>query len=329
MSTDIVKSAMELIRGIPNIKPHHHGCVLTIGNFDGVHLGHQTLLKQVIAKAHSIGLAATVMTFEPQPQELFAGDKAPARLTRFREKYVELKKVGIDRLLCVNFNHHFASMTAEYFVECLLVKQLGVKFLVIGDDFRFGQDRRGDFAMLVAAGKKYGFEVISTASFCVSKQRVSSTAIRQALANDELEQVEQMLGRSYSLRGRVSHGRKLGRTIGFPTANIPLKRRVSPVAGVYAVEVLGITTTPIAGVANVGHRPTVKGVRQQLEVHLFDYQADLYGRQLEVVLRHKLRDEKKFESFDALKCQIERDAQAARVWLSERNNVQLRPSNGI
>ena len=138
-----------------------------------------------------------------------------------------------------------------------------------------------------------------------------------------------MLGRPYSIRGRVSHGRKLGRTIGFPTANIPLKRRIAPVAGVYAVEVLGITAAPIAGVANVGHRPTVQGVRQQLEVHLFDYQADLYGRQLEVVLRHKLRDEKKFESFDALKLQIERDAQAARVWLSERNNVQLRPSNGI
>ncbi|KJF81466.1 bifunctional riboflavin kinase/FAD synthetase [Photobacterium angustum] len=320
---------MELIRGIHNIQSQHHGCVLTIGNFDGVHLGHQALLRQVVAKAHAMQLTATVMTFEPQPLELFAGDKAPARLTRFRDKYLQLKKVGIDRLLCVNFNHHFATMSAEDFVECLLVKQLGVKFLVIGDDFRFGQGRSGDFSMLVEAGRKHGFEVVSTQSFCVSEQRVSSTAIRQALANNELEQAEMMLGRPYSIRGRVSHGRKLGRTIGFPTANIPLKRRVTPVAGVYAVEVYGADSRPVMGVANVGHRPTVKGVRQQLEVHLFDFHADLYGHQLEVVLRHKLRDEKKFESFDALKRQIERDAQTARVWLSERNNVQLRPSNGI
>ncbi|WP_305455507.1 bifunctional riboflavin kinase/FAD synthetase [Photobacterium leiognathi] len=320
---------MELIRGTHNIQPQHHGCVLTIGNFDGVHLGHQTLLQQVVAKAHAMQLPATVMTFEPQPLELFAGDNAPARLTRFRDKYLQLKKVGIDRLLCISFNHHFANMSAEDFVERLLVKQLGVKFLVIGDDFRFGKDRCGSFDMLVAAGLKHGFEVVSTQSFCVSEQRVSSTAIRQALANDDLEQAEMMLGRPYSITGRVSHGRKLGRTIDFPTANIPLKRRVTLVSGVYAVEVYGAASGPIMGVANVGNRPTVKGVRRQLEVHLFDFKADLYGRQLEVVLRHKLRDEKKFESFDALKCQIERDAQTARVWLSERNNVQLRPSNGI
>lgn len=183
--------------------------------------------------------------------------------------------------------------------------------------------------MLVAAGKEYGFTVVSTQSFCVSEQRVSSTAIRQALASDNLQQAEVMLGRPYSISGRVAHGRKLGRTIGFPTANVPLKRRVSPVSGVYAVEVFGVEGAPVPGVANVGRRPTVNGVRQQLEVHLFDFQSDLYGRQIEVVLHYKLRDEIKFESFDALKAQIERDAQTARVWLSERNNVQLRPSNGI
>jgi len=320
---------MELIRGIHNIKPEHHGSVLTIGNFDGVHLGHQAVLRQVLAKARALGWPATVMSFEPQPMELFAGDKAPARLTRFRDKYLQLKQVGVERLLCVNFNAHFAKMSAQDFVRRLLVEQLGVKFLVVGDDFRFGKGRCGDFAMLVAAGKEYGFTVVSTQSFCVSEQRVSSTAIRQALASDNLQQAESMLGRPYSISGRVSHGRKLGRTIGFPTANVPLKRRVSPVSGVYAVEVFGVNGTPIPGVANVGHRPTVNGVRQQLEVHLFDFQSDLYGRQIEVVLHYKLRDEIKFESFDALKAQIERDAQTARVWLSERNNVQLRPSNGI
>ncbi len=320
---------MELIRGIHNIKPEHHGSVLTIGNFDGVHLGHQAVLRQVLAKARALGWPATVMSFEPQPMELFAGDKAPARLTRFRDKYLQLKQVGVERLLCVNFNAYFANMSAQDFVRRLLVEQLGVKFLVVGDDFRFGKGRCGDFAMLVAAGKEYGFTVVSTQSFCVSEQRVSSTAIRQALASDNLQQAESMLGRPYSISGRVSHGRKLGRTIGFPTANVPLKRRVSPVSGVYAVEVFGVNGAPIPGVANVGHRPTVNGVRQQLEVHLFDFQSDLYGRQIEVVLHYKLRDEIKFESFDALKAQIERDAQTARVWLSERNNVQLRPSNGI
>ncbi|OAN14169.1 bifunctional riboflavin kinase/FMN adenylyltransferase [Photobacterium jeanii] len=320
---------MELIRGIHNIKPRHHGCVLTIGNFDGVHLGHQAVLRQVMAKAESMSLPATVMSFEPQPLELFAGDKAPARLTRFRDKYQQLKKVGVERLLCINFNAHFANQTADDFVRRLLVEQLGVKFLVVGDDFRFGQGRSGNFEMLQAAGREWGFEVVSTQSFCVAEQRVSSTAIRQALANDELVSASAMLGRPYSVCGRVSHGRKLGRTIGFPTANVPLKRRVSPVSGVYAVEVLGLDGTPYPGVANVGHRPTVNGVRQQLEVHLFDFTGDLYGRQIEVVLHHKLRNEQKFESFDALKAQIERDAHTARVWLSERNNVQLRPSNGI
>lgn len=320
---------MELIRGIHNIQPEHRGCVLTIGNFDGVHLGHQAVLSNVMAKAKALGCPATVMSFEPQPQELFAGDKAPARLTRFRDKYLRLKEQGLERFLCVNFNRHFASLSAQDFVRRLLVEQLGVKFLVVGDDFRFGKGRSGDFAMLEAAGKEYGFTVVSTQSFCVSEQRVSSTAIRQALADDKLALAESMLGRPFSISGRVSHGRKLGRTIGFPTANVPLKRRVSPVSGVYAVEVHGVAETPLAGVANVGRRPTVNGVRRQLEVHLFDFQSDLYGAQIDVVLCHKLRDEIKFESFDALKAQIERDAQSARVWLAERNNVQLRPSNGI
>jgi riboflavin kinase / FMN adenylyltransferase len=320
---------MELIRGIHNIKPKHHDCVLTIGNFDGVHLGHQAVLRQVITKAQSLGLPATVMTFEPQPLELFAAENAPARLTRFRDKYTQLQKTGVERLLCVNFNAQFANMSAEDFVRRLLVEQLGVKFLVVGDDFRFGKGRRGNFEMLEAAGQEFGFVVVSTQSFCMLEQRVSSTAIRHALVNDQLSLAASMLGRSYSISGRVSHGRKLGRTIGFPTANVPLKRRVSPVSGVYAVEVFGVDGAPLPGVANVGHRPTVNGVRQQLEVHLFDFQSNLYGCQIEVVLHHKLRNEIKFESFDALKAQIERDAQTARVWLSERNNVQLRPSNGI
>ncbi len=312
---------MELIRGIHNIRPQHKGCVLTIGNFDGVHLGHQKVLEQVSAQAKQLGLPSVVMTFEPQPMELFAKEKSPARLTRLRDKFVQLSKLNIDRLLCVNFNHQFANIEADVFIRDLLVDRLGVKFLVIGDDFCFGRGRIGDFAMLQQAGQELGFAVVNTHSFCLESSRVSSTAIRVALASDDLALAQQMLGRDYSIAGRVSHGRKLGRTIGFPTANIPLKRCVSPVSGVYVVEAIGLGNTPVGGVANIGQRPTVNGVRQQLEVHLFGFNGNLYGKQLEVSLLHKLRDERKFESFDALKQQIESDAEAARVWLRQRNNV--------
>lgn len=311
---------MELIRGIHNIKPHHNGCVLTIGNFDGVHLGHQQVLQQVSQQAKLLDLPSVVMTFEPQPMELFLKDRSPARLTRLRDKFVQLSKLNIDRLLCVNFNHHFASLDADSFIRDLLVKRLGVKFLVVGDDFCFGRERKGNFAMLKQAGQKYGFEVVSTESFCVENLRVSSTAIRESLADNDLMKTSEMLGRNYSISGRVSHGRKLGRTIGFPTANIPLKRCVSPVSGVYVVEAYGLGEQPVGGVANIGQRPTVNGVRQQLEVHLFGFHGNLYGKQLEVALLHKLRDEKKFESFDALKQQIELDAEAARVWLLQLKN---------
>jgi riboflavin kinase/FMN adenylyltransferase len=234
-----------------------------------------------------------------------------------RDKFVQLGKLDIDRLLCVNFNHHFANLDAQAFIRDLLVTRLGVKFLVVGDDFCFGQGRKGNFAMLEQAGREYGFEVVSTQSFCLQKLRVSSTAIREALAADELAVAADMLGRDYSISGRVSHGRKLGRTIGFPTANIPLKRCVSPVSGVYVVEAYGLGEQPVGGVANIGQRPTVNGVRQQLEVHLFDFHGNLYGKQLEVALLHKLRNEHKFESFEALKQQIELDAEAARVWLRQ------------
>lgn len=331
---------MELIRGIHNIKPHHQGCVLSIGNFDGVHLGHQQLLRRLFDQAEALNLPTVVMTFEPQPMEFFAKQSAPARLTRLRDKFVQLAKYKIDRLLCINFNKHFANLTPDAFIRDLLVKNLGVKYLVVGDDFRFGKNRQGSFKDLVQAGKQYGFDVVSTDSFCMHTPdncsqsdpiRVSSTAIRDALAQDRLLEAKAMLSRDYSINGRVSHGRKLGRTIGFPTANIPLKRNVSPVSGVYVVKVFGAAKLDpnekcpnqfiAGGVANIGNRPTVNGVRQQLEVHLFDFQQNLYGKQLEVVLLHKLRDEKKFDDFGLLKQQIELDAQAARVWLLEHNII--------
>jgi riboflavin kinase/FMN adenylyltransferase len=308
---------MELIRGIHNLKNQHHGCVLTIGNFDGVHLGHQRVLEQVKKKALLLGLPAVVMTFEPQPMELFAKDKAPARLTRLRDKFELLEAMHLDRLLCVNFNRRFASMSPESFIKDLLVNKLGVKFLVIGDDFRFGKGREGNFDMLKKAGEEFGFEVVNTASFCVEDTRVSSTAIRQALASDHLDESAEMLGRHYTLSGRVAHGQKLARDFGFPTANISLKRYVSPVRGVYAVQVYGVDSQPLPGIANVGKKPTVAGITPDLEVHIFDFEGNLYGKQIEVALLHKIRDEKKFESLELLKQQIELDADVARVWLRQ------------
>ncbi|WP_341503059.1 bifunctional riboflavin kinase/FAD synthetase [Gallaecimonas sp. GXIMD4217] len=312
---------MELIRGLYNVRPEHHGCVLTIGNFDGVHLGHQEVLRQLKAKASELGLPATVMVFEPQPLELFLGDKAPARLSRLRDKFHAFEGLGLERLLVEPFSPHFAALEPESFIREQLVERLGVKFLVVGDDFRFGRDRRGDFAMLKAAGRQHGFEVVGTHSFCLHQDRVSSTLIRQALAADDLASAETMLGRPYSISGRVHHGAKRGRTIGFPTVNLPLKRRVSPVSGVYAVEVLGVAGKPLAGIANIGRKPTVDGTVPVLEVHLLDFQGDLYGCQLEVVLRKKLRAEQRFASLDELRAQIARDEAAARAYFADPKQV--------
>lgn len=310
---------MELIRGIHNIRARHHGCVLTIGNFDGVHRGHQALLKHLKQEGLRLGLPTMVMIFEPQPLEVFVADKAPARLTRLRDKIKYLAQNGVDYLLCVKFDKHFAANSPEAFVSQLLVEKLGVKFLAIGDDFRFGKNRRGDFHYLQQAGKQYRFDVASTDSFCDSGLRISSTIIRQALQNDDLTLAEILLGHPYSISGRVVHGKQLGRTIGFPTANLPLKRLVAPVNGVYAVEVHGLGDNPLPGVANIGNRPTVAGLGLQLEVHLIDTQMDLYGRHIDVVLRKKLRNEQRFASLDALKQQIANDVVAARDYLLQRS----------
>ncbi|MDP5145140.1 bifunctional riboflavin kinase/FAD synthetase [Shewanella sp. ULN5] len=307
---------MELIRGIHNILPSHHGCVLSIGNFDGVHRGHAEVIKRLVDKAHHFQLPATIMTFEPQPQELFRGDKAPARLSLLRDKVRLLDELEVDRLLCVNFTPSFASQPAQAFIEDLLVNKLGVKYLVVGDDFCFGKGREGTFDMLVAAGKEFGFTVVSTQSFIVGSQRVSSTLVREQLQLGNLEQARRLLGHPFILSGRVAHGQKIGRTIGFPTANIALKRKVVPVRGVFAVRFFWDDSDIYEGVANIGFRPTVQGQVCQLEVHLFDFDGDLYGKRVEVELVAKIRDEQPFESLDALKKQILNDANEAKALFS-------------
>lgn len=309
---------MELIRGLHNISPRHHGCVLTIGNFDGVHLGHQAVLAKVKAIAQQLQLPSCVMLFEPQPLELFAGDAAPARLTRFREKYQALARLGIDRLLVVNFTPAFAAWQPQQFIHQLLMQKLGVQHLIVGDDFRFGNNRSGSFDMLALASEQYQFGLSSTSSLVLGQQRISSTLIRQALQHDELARAEQMLGRPFSLTGRVRHGRKLGRDLGFPTANVFLYRRKLPVSGVYAISA-HTTYGCFFGVANIGHRPTVQGQRQQLEAHLFDFKGDLYGSQIEVFLQLKLRSEQRFDSVPALQQQIAIDVAAAKHFFNSTN----------
>ena len=309
---------MQLTRGIHNMQINddldRQGCVLTIGNFDGVHLGHQQVILALVAKAKELNCEAAVLVFEPQPQELFSPETAPARLCRLRDKYVLLKNLGIDRLICINFNKKFASLTAEKFIEELLVKRLAIKHLIVGDDFHFGQFRQGDFSMLKVAGEKFNFSVSDTASHKLADCRVSSTAIRQLLENDDLCGAKAMLGRPYSIIGKVFHGDKRGREMGFPTANIKLKRRVSPVSGVYVVQVKSQFGEHF-GVANIGSRPTVAGIRQQLEVHIFNFDDNLYGAVIEVVMLKKLRSEQKFSSLSALIEQIGIDTEQARTFV--------------
>ena len=311
---------MELIHGLHNLRSRHRGCVATIGNFDGVHLGHQAVLGQLAERGAELGLPTVVITFEPHPREFFAHDASPPRLSRFREKLQALRRFSVARVVCLRFNQALANMPAASFIQRLLVEGLAVSYLVVGDDFRFGKGREGDFAMLDAAGREHGFQVATMHTFNVDGIRVSSTRIREALAAGDLVTAEKLLGRSYRMCGRVVHGDERGRSIGFPTANIHLHRHSSPVSGVYAVEVFGLEKEPLPGVANVGTRPTVGGVESRLEVHLFDFDGDIYGRYVHVDFLHKLRPERRFESLEELVAQIRKDAVVARSFHSKRRD---------
>lgn len=307
---------MELIRGLQGLRPRHRGCVLSIGNFDGVHLGHQAVLGQLAEAGGKLNLPTLVVMFEPQPQEYFLGANTPPRLMRLREKLQALRRYSVDRVLVLPFNESLAHMPAAEFIERLLVQGLDARYVAVGDDFRFGHQRQGDFALLQAAGEQHGFQVVNMHSFNIDGERVSSTRIRQALAAGDMATATKFLGRSYRMTGRVARGAQRGRTIGFPTANLYLHRKVTPVQGVFAVEMFGVEGEPQPGVANVGIRPTVDGTRSLLEVHLLNFSGDLYGRYVEVAFLKKLRDEKRFESLEALKAQIVHDAETARAYFA-------------
>lgn len=306
---------MQLIRGLSALPAFPDGCVATLGNFDGVHLGHQAVLRQAADQARKFGLPLVVLIFEPLPREFFAPHAPVARLTRLRERVAFIKELGVvDVLLVLRFNTAFAQLTAETFVERVLAEALHARHLVIGDDFRFGQGRQGDFALLEQLGRRFDFSVQAAATWALDGERVSSTRIRALLAERDVAGAARLLGRPFTLCGRVIHGDKRGRQLGFPTANVALHRRLSPLRGVFAVK----TTLPdgaiVNGVANVGTRPTVDGQDARLEVHLFDFDRVIYGQMVRVAFCHPLRDEQKFSSLEALIEQITQDASAARDW---------------
>lgn len=301
---------MLVFRGFSQTAPSD--TVLTIGNFDGVHLGHRALLARLTATATRVGLPPTVLTFEPHPREFFAAQTAPARLSTLREKLELIADDGVAIATVVRFNAAFSALSAEAFIEQVLVRALRVRHLIIGDDFRFGAQRAGDFTLLHEAGARFGFKVEAMECVTLDGERASSSAVRSALASGDLARAARLLGRPYSIDGRVVQGDKIGRQLGFATANIRIKHDRPPLLGVFAVEVKCPDGQTLQGVANLGFRPSANQViRPLLEVHLFDFDRDIYGRHLNVRFLHKLRDEMKFPHFDALKAQIARDVDTA------------------
>jgi len=309
---------MELIRGRHNLRPRHRGCAVTIGAFDGVHLGHQAVLTHLKEEAAALGVATTVVTFEPLPREYLRPLEAPPRITTLRDKWPLLAACGVERVLCLPFNDSLRTLSAREFVEQVFVAGLGVRYLAFGDDFRFGNRREGDLDYVRALSDEFGYAVAPTATLEAGGERISSTRIRAALSKAGFEGAQRLLGRPFEMAGRVQHGQKLGRQLDAPTANIALHRIRSPLHGVYAVRVWGAGLDGAPAVANVGVKPTIgESLEATLEVHVLEGAPDLYGERLTVRFRHKLRDEQKFPSLDALKEGIASDKAVARAWLAE------------
>ena len=310
---------MTFIRGLHNLQPGKQKTVVTIGSFDGVHIGHQAILQQVKAASERLKLPSVVMTFEPQPREFFSSEKAPARLMRLREKIEALLDFGIDHVVCLKFNRQLRTLSALDFIDKVLVQGLAVEHLIVGDDFRFGCDRSGDFTMLAERGKVSGFDVMDTATLELDGQRVSSTLVREVVERSDFVRAAELLGRPFSISGIVGYGQQLGRELGFPTANVQLNRFSAPLSGVFAVKV-NLAGTIYRGAANVGVRPTVGDLLKPiLEVHLLDFAGDLYGQRIAVEFIHKIRDEEKFTSLEKLVATIERDVQLIRQWFANNN----------
>ena len=302
---------MQLIRGIHNIKSEFtDGSVATIGNYDGVHLGHQELMRVLKKKAAELGLPSVVVVFEPQPEEFFAADDS-LRISSLREKMIELEKIGIDKILVLPFNPHFAALSAIEFINKVLINSLRAKYLVIGDDFVFGHRREGGYLLLKKESLRGGFEVREIPSIKIDGVRVSSSLIRTSLSHDNLDLANKLLGRPYEVCGMVVHGDRIGHDIGFPTANVHLKNRELSLMGVYLVKIHNLMLKPLFGVANIGFRPTLAGKKKRFEVYILDFDANIYGKRINIEFCKKIRDEKRFESLDDLKEQIKKDIKVA------------------
>ncbi|MCC6194640.1 MAG: bifunctional riboflavin kinase/FAD synthetase [Burkholderiales bacterium] len=299
---------MRIFRGLP---ARADGPIaLSIGNFDGVHRGHQAMLLRLVEAAEDLRLPSAVLTFDPHPREFFAKEKAPARLMQRRPKLDAFRTFGISRVYVARFNAELAALTPEAFVDDVLVRKLATRWLLVGEDFRFGKNRAGDLAFLRAHSKAFSVEAMRTVD--IGGERASSTAVREALAAGDLDRATALLGRPYTLVGRVAHGDKRGRGLGFPTANLPLKRKPA-LSGIFAVRVHGVGPSPLAGVASLGVRPTIAaGLQPVLEVFIFDFDQSIYGRRVAVEFLHKLRDEEKYDDLDALTSQIRADVAQAR-----------------
>jgi riboflavin kinase/FMN adenylyltransferase len=307
---------MELIRGLVNLHERQRGCVVTIGTYDGIHLGHQALLRRLKEHAAQLSAPTVVLTFEPTPREYLTPEAPPARLTSLRERWRILSRMDLEGLLLLRFGECLRNLTGEAFATGLLAKDLGARAVVVGHDFRFGRNGEATAPMLAEVGKRLGFTVDVVPPVMCDGARVSSSGVRDALWRGDFALAHRWLGRPYTMRGRVVHGQRLGRDLGFPTANLRIERRRTPLQGIFAVRVHGIEATPLRGVASLGTRPTVGGVQTLLEVHVFDFSSDLYGREIEVEFVAKLRDEENYPTLDALVEQIHRDAAEARRILS-------------
>ncbi len=311
---------MEIIRGLHNLRPRHRGCVATIGNFDGVHKGHQFIIEKLLQNAQKYQLPAVVISFDPQPQEFFSG-KNFVRLTRFRDKAEIFQQLGLQRILVIYFNQQFSKLSADAFVDEILVAKLGIRYLLVGDDFCYGRKRQGNFQHLHQKAQQHQFELESIPTISAAGERISSSRIRKLLEQGEVELAKELLGRAYYISGHVQHGAQKGRTIGFPTANIPLHRNTPALRGVYIVQMWKKDTQKVYnGVANIGFRPTVDGTRVLLEVHLFDFEQDIYGQLVYVQFLKRIRDEKKFASFEQLKKQITDDVAVAKNFFAENTD---------
>jgi riboflavin kinase/FMN adenylyltransferase len=302
---------VELIRGLGNLRPHHRGCAVTVGGFDGLHLGHQALIRRLADEAQRLGRPTMFVSFEPMPREYLAPQSPPARLTSLRERWHLLQGMQIANVLVLRFGESLRRLSGEEFAQ-LLKRDLNAAAVVVGHDFKFGRNGEMSAAELAAGGARFGYRVDVVAPVMLAGERVSSSGVRQALGRGDFEQAERWLGRAYSMIGRVVHGSHLGRELGFATANIRLHRKRAPLAGIFAVRVKGAAAAPLPGVASLGTRPTVGGTEPLLEAHVFDFAGDLYGCEIEVEFVAKLRDEVHFADLAALTRQMHIDAAQAR-----------------